>query len=94
MKRPSYMFFGGNVLCVSVHFLFLLPLIFTLVAASISHFLTAAIKFSCFSSNEIGLFCFLLTLFLALSLFYIKPKEKFGFGVVVVVVFILRVINK
>ena len=33
------------------------PLIFTLVAASISHFLTAAIKFSCFSSNEIGLRC-------------------------------------
>ena len=32
-----------------------LQLIFTLVAASISHFLTAAIKFSCFSSEEIGL---------------------------------------
>ena len=45
------------------------PLIFTLVAASISHFLTAAIKFSCFSSNEIGLrccfCCFLLLLLLA-----------------------------
>ena len=35
-----------------------LPLIFTLVAASISHFLTAAIKFSCYSSNEIGLLFF------------------------------------
>ena len=34
---------------------FSLQLIFTLVAASISHFLTAAIKFSCFSSEEIGL---------------------------------------
>ena len=34
---------------------FLPPLIFTLVAASISHFLTAAIKVSCFSSKEIGL---------------------------------------
>ena len=32
-----------------------LPLIFTLVAASVSHFLTAAIKFSCYSSNEIDL---------------------------------------
>ena len=31
-----------------------------LVATSISHFLTAAIKFSCFSSNEIGPRCFLL----------------------------------
>ena len=45
-----------------------LPLIFTLVAASISHFLTAAIKFSCYSSSEIVLLCFFLFLFLALSL--------------------------
>ena len=43
------------------------PLFFTLVAASISHFLTAAIKFSCYSSNEIGLLCFL-SLSLSLSL--------------------------
>ena len=35
-------------------FFFSLLLIFTLLAASISHFLTASIKFSCFSSNEIG----------------------------------------
>ena len=35
-------------------FFFSLLLIFTLVAASISHFLTAPIKFSCFSSNKIG----------------------------------------
>ena len=34
---------------------FSLPFIFTLVAANISHFLTAAIKFSCFSSNKIVL---------------------------------------
>ena len=34
---------------------FSLPLIFTLVAPSISLFLTAAIKFLCFSFNEIGL---------------------------------------
>ena len=32
-----------------------LALIFALVAASISHFFTAAIKVSCFSSSEIGL---------------------------------------
>ena len=32
-----------------------LPLIFTLVAASISNFFTDAIKVSCFSSSEIGL---------------------------------------
>ena len=40
-----------------------LPLIFTLKAASISHLLTAGIKFSCCSSNEIRLlFVFYLSL--------------------------------
>ena len=34
--------------CVPVRFLFFLPLIFILLAANISHFLTAAMKFSCF----------------------------------------------
>ena len=52
----------------SCSLLFSLSLIFTLVAASISHFLIAAIEFSCFSSNEIGLRCFLF-LALAISLF-------------------------
>ena len=36
-------------------------------AASISHFPTAAIKFSCYSYDDIGLLCFL-SLALALSL--------------------------
>ena len=53
--------------CGPVHYFFSLPLIFTLVAASISHFLTPTIKFSCFSSNKICLLCFL-SLALALSL--------------------------
>ena len=52
--------------CVPVHSVFSLPLIFTLVAASISHFLTAAIEISCFSSSEISLHCYL---FLAPRLF-------------------------
>ena len=47
-------------------------LIFTLEAASISHFLTATIKFSCYCSNEIGLLCFL-SLALALSACY--PRQ-------------------
>ena len=43
-----------NVACVPVRsFWHLIPLVFTLLAARISHFLTAAIKFSCFSFNEI-----------------------------------------
>ena len=49
---------------------FSLPLIFTLVAASISHILTAAMKLSCFTSNKIDLFCFLP---LFLSLFSSSP---------------------
>ena len=48
-------------------FIFSLPLIFTLLAASISHFFTAAMNFSCFSSNEIHFLCFQ-SLALALSL--------------------------
>ena len=40
---------------------FSLPLIFTLVAASISHFLTVTIKFSCYSSKEIDILCFLIS---------------------------------
>ena len=56
---PSYTFYGGSVVSVPVRFSFLLPLIFTLLVASISHFLTAAKNFSCFSrSNEIGFFSF------------------------------------
>ena len=39
----------------------------------ISHFLTTAIKFSCFSSNKIDLFCFL-SLSLTLSLFSTSMK--------------------
>ena len=41
--------------------------IFTLVAASIS-VLTAAIKFSCFSSNDIGLRCFFMSYTSSLNL--------------------------
>ena len=39
-------------------FIFFLPLIFTLLAVNISHFLTVAMKASCFSSSEIRLLCF------------------------------------
>ena len=46
-------------------FFFSLPLIFTVVAASISHFLTAATKFSCCSSTQKYLNC-ILSLTLAL----------------------------
>ena len=48
-----------EILYVVLFTFFSLPLSFTLVAAGISHFLTAAIKLSCYSSNEIDLLCFL-----------------------------------
>ena len=60
VKLPSYMFYqGGNLVCVPLCLLsFSLPLIFTLVATSISHFLTAALNFSHFSPNKIHLLRF------------------------------------
>ena len=64
--------------------LFSLPLIFTLVAASISSFL----KFLCFSSNEIGLLCFLSrsSSFAVIHVNVdIKIKLKYRIGFVVVV---------
>ena len=45
------------------------------MADSISHLLTAAIKFSCYSSNEIGLLCFFF-LFLALALSLLATPMK------------------
>ena len=64
----SYTFYGRNfvllVLPCRTTF-FLLPFIFTLVATTISHFLTATTKFSCCSSNKK---CFLYFLSFAVAL--------------------------
>ena len=90
-KLPSYTFYGGNVVFVFCSLFFSLPLIFTLVAASISHILTAAMKFSCFTSNKIDLFCFLplfLSLFSSSPVIHvnvdikIKSKKRISFFVV------------
>ena len=49
----SYTFFGRTVLRVLVHLFFTAAHFhIALVAASISHFVTAATKFSCCSSNK------------------------------------------
>ena len=57
------MFYGGNVVRVLVHFFFTAAHIhLALVAASISHFVTAATKFSCCSSNKIMSHVFYLSL--------------------------------
>ena len=74
--------FMEEMLYVVLFTFFSLPLIFTLVAASISHFLTAAKKCSCYSSNEIGLLCFLISGSSSFSVihanvdFKIKWKQK------------------
>ena len=68
MEELSYVLTKYFVACVAVRFYFftaakshlwlLLQLIFPLLAASISHFPTASVKFSCFSCSEIRLLCF------------------------------------
>ena len=60
--------------CRTSYSLFLLPLIFTLVAANISHFLTAATKFPCSYSNIKCLFCFYLSLHLFVAFFNVELR--------------------
>ena len=74
MEELSYLLTRDFVSCFHVFF-FSLPLNFTLLAASISHFLTAAMKFSCFSSIEIRLLCFQ-SLALALPGFHVSVNIK------------------
>ena len=70
MKLSSYAFYGGKsvsyVACVPVRFLFSFAFVLTLLTVSISHFLITAIKFSCCSSNEICLLCFLFFVLISL----------------------------
>ena len=88
-KLPSYTFYWGNFICGPVHvfrcrsFLTWWPLVFLIFSC------TAAIKFSCYSSNEIGLLCFFIS---GSSSFFvihankdikINSKERIGFVVVV-----------
>ena len=57
-------------------FSFSLPLIFTLVAASIPHLLTAAIKFSCFSSSEIRSILFIISRSSSFSVIHVGVRIK------------------
>ena len=54
MEELSYGFTKDFVTCVHVRFYFF-PAAHFHLAANMSHFFTAAMKFSCFSSNEIRL---------------------------------------
>ena len=58
MGKLSYVFTQYFVSCVHLRFYFSLPLIFTLLAASISHCLTAALNFHVFFSTKFVSFVF------------------------------------
>ena len=75
-KLPFYSFYGGNV----VLFTFFHSLIFTLVVPRISHFLSAAKKISCCSSNK-WLLIFRsssLSLFFSLSFAGLSPTLSYS----------------
>ena len=69
-QEVVYVLTPKNCYLCSFSLSFSLPLIFTLLATTISHFLTNVIKFSCCVSNE-G--CFICFLPLALALCY--PRQ-------------------
>ena len=76
-KLLSYTFYEGNVVRVLVHFFFTAAHFYlALVAASISHFVTAATKFSCCSSNKKK--CLLCFLSLALDLQLCRPFSRWA----------------
>ena len=58
VEELSYVLTQYFVSCVHVPFYFSLPLIFTLLAASISHFLTAALNFHVFLPTKFVSFVF------------------------------------
>ena len=58
LRRNCRICFQYFVSCINVRFYFSLPLIFTLLAASISHFLTAALNFHVFLPTKLVSFVF------------------------------------
>ena len=71
MEELSYVLTQYFVSCVHVRFYFSLPLIFTLLAASISHCLTAALNFHVFLPTKFVSFVFNHSL----QLFLCYPRE-------------------
>ena len=63
----------SHMLLVFLFAFFLTSHIFTLLATSISHFLTAGVKFSCCSPNEISHLCF----FFSFSLFLLELRLQY-----------------
>ena len=74
-------------------FFFSLPLIFTVVAASISHFLTAATKYSCCSSNKKLSIVFYLSLQLSVALLIVERRWSVTYFLVFSVFLFLYIPN-
>ena len=73
-KLLSYTFYGGNVVRVLVHFFFTDAYFhLALVAASISHFVTAARKFSCCQFRQKNV-SFYLSLLISVALFLVELR--------------------
>ena len=71
----TYTFYGGNVVRFLVHFFFTAAHFhLALVAASISHFVTAVTKFSCCSSNKKSVSFFYLSFWISVALFLIELR--------------------
>ena len=83
VKLPGYTFYGGIKCCTcSFSFFVFTVALFTLVAASISHFLTAATKFHVVPPTKKCLLCFFLSrsgsFSPALSLLTSRPTCSFS----------------
>ena len=75
-KLPSYTFYGRNVVCVPSCSLFSLPLIITIVAASISPFSHCRYKkFFCFGFVSLALAFFVIHVNVDIEM---KSKERIG----------------
>ena len=71
----SYTFYGGNVVRVLVHFFFTAAHFhLALVAASISHFVTAVTKFSCCSSKKMSPLSFISRSKISVALFLVDLR--------------------
>ena len=76
MEELSYVLTQYFVSCVHVRFYFSLPLIFTLLAANISHFLTAALYFHVFLPVRNSSPLFLITRSSSLSVIHVSVNIK------------------
>ena len=89
MEELSYVLTQYFVSCVHVRFYFSLPLIFTLLVASISHFLTAALNFHVFFlRNSSSLFS--ITRSSSFTVVHVNIKNNAGKDMTMLLFFVLN----